>query len=286
MKLNEDWKAKMALQAAERKMAISRGLATRRPVKLMGTLALGALILAGIWVQFIPEAVYEPGRRPSVEVPQNVANTYAVSGDIGLTVKSNSPKPGLGNEVSLWIRPWARQSGPAVAAHPELQVRPWNDSGINLEARQSLIDLGFARVAGGQFQAAVADADDAGHGHLLLQAGYTEQQVRNSQERQRKASEEASADRWFQQMVPITALAELRRQGFANYQDQVHAAAADDAGHRDLLLNAGFTELQILDAQRRQRQIYEEAMADLWYQQLAQIQVQAGGRPLNQGDPN
>jgi hypothetical protein len=58
---------------------------------------------------------------------------------------------------------------------------------------------------------------------------------------------------WFQQLVSISALAELRRQGFADFQGKVKVAAADDAGFGDLLLHAGFTEGQIRDAQRQQR---------------------------------
>jgi hypothetical protein len=173
------------------------------------------------------------------------------------------------------MKPWTKPPAPAVVATSEPQVRPWDESGINVQARQAaqreLIELGFATMEEEQFQASVAEADDAGHGELLLQGGFTEQQIRNAQERQREAYEEAEADRFFWQLVPIYAKSELRRQGFADFKGNVNVAAADDAGHRDLLLRAGFIELQIQDAQRRQRQAYEEAMADLWFQQAGEI---------------
>jgi hypothetical protein len=166
--------------------------------------------------------------------------------------------PSLQDEASFWLK----APGPARVqvdgdnALDDPQERPLQQAGFNIQARQAaqreLIKLGFATVEGEQFQASLAKADDAGHGNLLLQVGFTEQQIRNAQERQREAFEEAEAKVWFQQQVLINALAELRRQGFADFQGNVNVAAADDAGFRDLLLYAGFTEGQIRDAQRQQ----------------------------------
>jgi hypothetical protein len=167
--------------------------------------------------------------------------------------------PSLQDESSFWLKP----PGPARVqvdrdnALDNPHERPLQQAGFNIQARQAaqqeLIELGFGTIEGEQFQAYVAEADDAGYGKLLLQVGFTEQQIRNAQERQREASEEAEAEVWFQQLVSISALAELRRQGFADFQGNVNVAAADDAGFGDLLVHAGFTEGQIQDAQRRQR---------------------------------
>jgi hypothetical protein len=167
--------------------------------------------------------------------------------------------PSLQDEASFWLKP----PGPARVqvdgdnALDDPQERPLQQAGFNIQARQAaqreLIELGFATIEGEQFRASIAKADDAGHGKLLLQAGFTEQQIRNAQERQRETSEEAEAEVWFQQQAPISALAELRRQGLADFQGNVNVAAADDAGFRDLLLYAGFTEGQIGNAQRQQR---------------------------------
>jgi uncharacterized protein (DUF934 family) len=273
----ERWEMKMAAQVGKVKMVVSRSLATQHPVKLIGILALGALLLAGTGIQFVPKASNESGGRPSggVEAPQNVTNAGTVNADIVTTVKSNNPGTGLRDEVSLWMKPWTKPPAPEVVVNKPAPERPWQEAGINVQAQQAaqreLIELGFATMEEEQFQASVAEADDAGHGELLLRAGFTEQQVRNAQERQREAHEEAEAERFFRQLVPIYAKSELWRQGFADFQGNVSVAAADDAGYRGLLLRAGFTELQIQDTQRRQRQAYEEAMADLWFQQAGEI---------------
>ena len=50
------------------------------------------------------------------------------------------------------------------------------------------------------------------------------------------------------------------------------------AGRRGMLLHSGFTVLQIRDAQRRQRQAYEEAMADVWFRQMGEIIGHRGKR--------
>jgi hypothetical protein len=255
LRFKEEWEMKVAAQITKVKMVISRGLATQHPVKLVGILALGALLMAGTVVQFAPESNNEPGDRSSV---------------------AKVEAPPKFDEASFWMEPWSKPQEPAVVVDRLPQVQPLQEPGINVQARQAaqreLIELGFATIEGEQFQASVAEADDAGHGKLLLQAGVTEQQIRNAQERQREASEEAEADAWFRQLVSINALAELRRQGFADFKGKVNVAAADDAGYGDLLLHAGFTELQIQDAQRRQRQAYEEAEADAWFRQLGEIQ--------------
>jgi hypothetical protein len=168
------------------------------------------------------------------------------------------PEPSI---ASTWLKP----QGSAVVVDSLVQAdrnnalaapqgRPLEQAGFNGKTQQAaqreLIELGFGTIEGEQFQAYVAEADDAGYGELLLQVGFTEQQIRNAQEDQREAYEEAKAKVWFQQLVSISALAELRRQGFADFQGNVNVAAAADAGLRDLLLHAGFTEGQIQDARR------------------------------------
>jgi hypothetical protein len=263
LKFKEEPGMKRAMQITKVKMVMSRALATQHPVKLVGILALGALLVAGIAVQFAPESNKESDDRPSVAKVETI-------------VKSNNSDSILLDETLLWMKPWTKPQVPALVVARLAQVRPWQEPGINVQARQAaqreLIELGLATMEGEQFQASVAEADDAGHGKLLLQAGFTGQQIRNAQEYQREADEEDKAKVWFQQLVSISALAELRRQGFADFQGKVNVAAADDAGYGNLLLHAGFTELQIQDAQERQRQAHEEAEADAWFRQLAEIQ--------------
>jgi hypothetical protein len=259
------------------KIAISKGLATQHPVKLIGIVALGALILGRTAIQFAPTSGNESGDRPSIgfAVSQHTTNADSVNGDVESTMMSNDPNASLRDEVSLWMKPWTKTQALERVVNRPAQERPWQAAGINLQARDAaqreLIELGFATMEEEQFQASLAEADDSGYGPLLLQAGFTEQQVVNAQERQREAYEEAEADRFFRQLVSINAVSELRRRGFADYQGNANVAAADDAGYRDVLLRAGFTELQIQDAQRRQRQSYEEAEADRFFRQLVSI---------------
>jgi hypothetical protein len=270
---------KMAMKLKKAKMVISRGLATQHPLKIAGILALGALLLARAAVQYAPESNNESGDHPSVDKVEALRiremqraadhqddlqdmvrywNQLEQNVAVKTIMKSNNPGTDLRDGPSLWMQPRTKPQGPAVVADRETPVQPRNESGINVQARRAaqreLIELGFATKEGEQFQASVAEADDAWQGKLLFQAGFTEQQVRNAQEHQREGDEEAEANLWFRLLVSLIALSELRRQGFADFQGKVNVAAADDAGFGDQLLHAGFTELQIQDAQRRQRQ--------------------------------
>jgi len=65
-KFKEDWKMNVATKVTRAKMAMSRGLATQRPVKLVGILVLGALFMAGTAVQFAPGSNSESVINPSV----------------------------------------------------------------------------------------------------------------------------------------------------------------------------------------------------------------------------
>jgi hypothetical protein len=281
LEFKEGLAMKLIAQVSEVKTLVSRALATQHPVKLVGILGLGGLLLAGTAVQFTPGGEDVPVNRNSseeVQVAQDLTDVAIVDfpPDVeasGKTIDAITAPPHV--NASLWTKPWTQPQAPLVVVERRVAVGPQNGSGINVQAhhtaQQELIELGFASEEEGQFQASIAEADDAGYGRLLLQAGFTEQQVRNAQERQREAREEAEADRWFQQLGSIIATSELRRHGFADYQGNVNVAAADDAGYGELLQRAGFTELQVQDAQRRQRQAHDEVTTEVWLQQAGEI---------------
>ena len=64
---------KVAMKATKIKMAISRSLATQRPVKLVGILVLGALFIAGTAVQFAPGPDEESVNDSSIETVEVVS---------------------------------------------------------------------------------------------------------------------------------------------------------------------------------------------------------------------
>jgi hypothetical protein len=66
VKFKEGWKMKVATQITKVKMVISKGLAPQHPVKLVGILALGALLMAGTAVQFAPKSNDEKSGPSSV----------------------------------------------------------------------------------------------------------------------------------------------------------------------------------------------------------------------------
>ena len=67
VKFKEGWEMKVATKATKIKMVLSRGLATRHPVKLVGLLALGTILMAGTAIQFAPKAGEESVNSPLME---------------------------------------------------------------------------------------------------------------------------------------------------------------------------------------------------------------------------
>jgi hypothetical protein len=66
LKFKKEGEMKMAKQITRVKTVISRGLVTQHPVKLVGILALGVLLMAGTAVHFAPESDVEVGNPASV----------------------------------------------------------------------------------------------------------------------------------------------------------------------------------------------------------------------------
>jgi len=94
------------------------------------------------------------------------------------------PEP---SRASIWLKP----QGSAVVVDSLVQAdrnnaldapqgRPLEQGKAQQAAQRELIELGFGTIEGEQFQAYVAEADDAGYGELLLQVGFTEQQIRHA----------------------------------------------------------------------------------------------------------
>lgn len=70
LKFKKEGEMKMAKQITKVRRVITWGMATRHPVKLVGILALGALLTAGTAVHFAPESDSGPVNRSSVEKVQ------------------------------------------------------------------------------------------------------------------------------------------------------------------------------------------------------------------------
>lgn len=217
---------------------------------LVRVLAVGALLFAvvAMYLNMTSEGAIEDGSQSDHfqnPQPDRHEEKTAESADQVLTYPSEG----------IWIKAGRRVQVKEYNSLVALSESPWQEEGLNVEAQkaaqQKLMERGFATATVEQFQALVSEAADAGHGQLLLQAGFTEQQVRNAQERQRKAYEETGAESWFRLWALNLALIELRRRGLADSQGYLNVKAAADAGFENLLLNAGFTEKQFRDAQHR-----------------------------------
>jgi hypothetical protein len=80
VKFKEGWKMKVATKATKIKMVLSRGLATQHPVKLVGILALGAMLIASTAVQFAPRAGEESVNNSAVEKPEAILKSADLGG--------------------------------------------------------------------------------------------------------------------------------------------------------------------------------------------------------------
>jgi hypothetical protein len=80
VKFKEGWKMKVATKATKIKMVLSRGLATQHPVKLVGILALGAMLIASTAVQFAPGAGEESVNNSAVEKPEAILKSADLGG--------------------------------------------------------------------------------------------------------------------------------------------------------------------------------------------------------------
>jgi hypothetical protein len=64
LKFKEEWEMKGATQITKIKVRISRGLAIQHPVKLLGVLTLGAMVMAGTALYFGPNSANEMSAHP------------------------------------------------------------------------------------------------------------------------------------------------------------------------------------------------------------------------------
>ena len=67
LKLKEEGEMKLATQITKVKLYLSKGLGTRHPVKILGVLALGALLLTATGMHFLPNHADEVDSRSSTE---------------------------------------------------------------------------------------------------------------------------------------------------------------------------------------------------------------------------
>jgi hypothetical protein len=113
LRFKEEWGLKVPTQITKVKMVIFKGLATQHPVKLVGILALGALLMGGTAVQFAP-GPDESGSNPSlkkVQAHSKPTDVGAVDSDFRFTDIDAVDDPLLVEDLLTYVYPEAAIGG-------------------------------------------------------------------------------------------------------------------------------------------------------------------------------